>query len=356
MKLIHCADVHLGSPMTTKMPNEKAKQRREEVLDAFRRMVDYAVENSVEAVLLAGDVFDNNQPNKKDKRAFFEILKLYPQLQFYYLRGNHDTEQSYDEALPNLHVFSEEWKYYRQGNVVIAGIEGTAANAGALYATLKLNESDFNVVMLHGDAVLGKTEHSQNGRIELGRLKGKQINYLALGHIHYYHGGVLDERGQYAYAGCLEGRGFDETGEKGFLLLDTDAPEKIKFVCSSKRTVNICEVNATGLQSIEAAIVEAKKRCKSRPQDIVRFEFVGEVEFDHAFLKQTATEALSGLYYYVEVKDRTVQKIDAAQFEKEVSLAGEFLKLVYEDARLSESQKQQIVDVGLKALHGREVE
>ena len=210
--------------------------------------------------------------------------------------------------------------------------------------------------MLHGDAVLGKTEHSQNGRIELGRLKGKQINYLALGHIHYYHGGGLDERGHYAYAGCLEGRGFDETGEKGFLLLDTDAPEKIKFVCSSKRTVNICEVNVTGLQSIEAAIVEAKKRCKSRPQDIVRFEFVGEVEFDHAFLKQTATEALSGLYYYVEVKDRTVQKIDAAQFEKEVSLAGEFLKLVYEDARLSESQKQQIVDVGLKALHGREVE
>ena len=52
------------------------------------------------------------------------------------------------------------------------------------------------------------------------RLKEKNIDYLALGHIHEYSQGQIDLRGKYAYSGCLEGRGFDELGEKGFILID----------------------------------------------------------------------------------------------------------------------------------------
>ena len=56
--------------------------------------------------------------------------------------------------------------------------------------------------------------------INLGELRNKSIDYLALGHVHSYEEGQLLPRGVYCYPGCLEGRGFDETGEHGFVLLD----------------------------------------------------------------------------------------------------------------------------------------
>ena len=59
----------------------------------------------------------------------------------------------------------------------------------------------------------------------------KNIDYLALGHIHKYKQAELDQRGVYCYSGCLEGRGFDECGEKGFVLLDIDEESlKLKTV------------------------------------------------------------------------------------------------------------------------------
>ena len=44
----------------------------------------------------------------------------------------------------------------------------------------------------------------------------------AIFEISSYSTGEIDERGKYAYSGCLEGRGFDETGDKGFVLIDVN--------------------------------------------------------------------------------------------------------------------------------------
>ena len=47
MKLIHCADIHLGSKIEAKFPKDKSVERRREVLNTFERMVDYARENDI---------------------------------------------------------------------------------------------------------------------------------------------------------------------------------------------------------------------------------------------------------------------------------------------------------------------
>lgn len=60
MKLIHCADLHLDSRLQTHLDRDRAKQRRDELLRNFARLADYAAENSVEAVLIAGDLFDRD--------------------------------------------------------------------------------------------------------------------------------------------------------------------------------------------------------------------------------------------------------------------------------------------------------
>ena len=61
MKLIHCADVHLGARLESKFPQEVSKTRKEEVRNSFKRMVEYAVENGVQVILLAGDIFDGDE-------------------------------------------------------------------------------------------------------------------------------------------------------------------------------------------------------------------------------------------------------------------------------------------------------
>ncbi len=58
MKNIHCADLHLDSKMSANLDKESAKERKGEILHTFGRMVEYAAQNQVAAILIAGDMFD----------------------------------------------------------------------------------------------------------------------------------------------------------------------------------------------------------------------------------------------------------------------------------------------------------
>ena len=53
MKLIHCADLHLDSKMESIMPTDLAKIRKVEILDTFRRMIDYAYINNINIIIRA---------------------------------------------------------------------------------------------------------------------------------------------------------------------------------------------------------------------------------------------------------------------------------------------------------------
>ena len=58
MKIIHCADLHLDSALRAHVDKDHGKKRRAEILNTFERMVDYAADNGVSAIMIAGDMFD----------------------------------------------------------------------------------------------------------------------------------------------------------------------------------------------------------------------------------------------------------------------------------------------------------
>lgn len=58
MKIIHCADLHLDSKMTSNLSKEQAKERKMEILRTYSRMIEYARNNDVKAIIIAGDLFD----------------------------------------------------------------------------------------------------------------------------------------------------------------------------------------------------------------------------------------------------------------------------------------------------------
>ena len=356
IKIIHCADVHLGSKMDSRLPADKAKIRREEVLGTFENMVRYARENGVRVIMLSGDVFDSDRPIKRDKDAFYRIVKSNPQIDFWYRRGNHDGGQTYEESFPNLKTFSGEWEGYSYDGVTIYGIETSSDNARSLYSTLNLSEEGLNIVMLHG-----QIDNSEGvDRVNLLKLRDKNIDYLALGHIHSYSKGKLDGRGEYAYSGCLEGRGYDEVGEKGFVLLTADGKITSQFIPFAKRKIVELSADVSKAEDeyqacdMVCAAVKGDKNCTFA--DLLRINLTGEIPFDNQELAKVVTRRLEGDYFFVSVKDATVRSFDIEQLALDKSLKGEFIRTVLADDNIPNDKKSAVISAGLKAIAGREVE
>ena len=85
MKIIHCADLHLDSKMETNLSKEKSKERKNEILITFERMVDYARQNGVEIIIIAGDMFDKKNITQKCKKTVKSAIYLNPEIDFIYL-------------------------------------------------------------------------------------------------------------------------------------------------------------------------------------------------------------------------------------------------------------------------------
>ena len=345
MKIIHCADIHLGAPIQS-FPKEVSEERKREVRNTFLRMVEFAREQDVKVIMLSGDVFDRDKPYKKDVDFFYGVVEKNPDIDFLYLRGNHDQEGK-NIILPNLKTFSTSWQSYAYGDVVISGIELATENSSSLYSTLSLNEKKRNIVMLHGQI---------GGEINLTKLRDKNIDYLALGHIHQYEEGKLDGRGMYAYSGCLEGRGFDETGMKGFVLLDVEEKLSYAFTPFSLRCIERVELDVSGLQEGGEMARLAREKILFKKENIYRIELVGEVDADVDNFAEDVQRYLERDCAYLSVKDKTKKKIDYTAYEGDNSLKGEFVRMVRDSVEYTEEEKAQIIALGLKALAGREVD
>lgn len=353
MKFIHCADIHLGSKIESKFPREKSNERKAELRASFSRMIAYAKDNGVRAVLLSGDVFDSDRPLKKDKEFFYSVVRCNPDIDFIYLRGNHDIMESYTEYdLENLKTFSEAWQSYRYEDVVISGIELCAENARSFYSSLVLDKTKTNIVMLHGQI----SDSEAIGRIKLAKLKNKNIDYLALGHIHSFTEGKLDERGAYVYAGCLEGRGFDEIGEKGFVEINIGQQVAYKFIENSFRVLDEITVDISDTQDAYSACRKVKDLIKNKREDIIRVNLTGEVSYDCGGIEKEVEKQLEKDYYLVNVKSKVTQKFDIEKISGDISLRGEFLRTVLQSDGYTDEEKQEIISIGLRALDGREVD
>lgn len=354
MKFIHCSDLHLDSKMEQHLSAAQARERNAECCATFARLVRYAAEQCVTAVLIAGDMFDTERASVQTAGFVLDQIRNTPQVDFLYLRGNHD-ESVFDgmEKPENFRTFDSAWTYHRYGNVVIAGLELNRENWGDMYESLDLKKEDTNIVMLHGQ------ESTQPGpeQIALPLLRGKGIDYLALGHIHSYRCEKLDLDSLWCYCGCLEGRGFDECGEKGFVLLNVEGNVvRPTFVPFARRMLREVEADITGLSSV-TEILQALERASEeiRADDLVKFVLTGnytlETQKDLAFLKKM----LEGRFYCLRIKDESRLKIERETYEHDISLKGEFIRLVMASDK-TEEEKEQIICCGIRALSGEEVE
>ena len=192
--------------------------------------------------------------------------------------------------------------------------------------------------------------------INLQALKNKNIDYLALGHIHKYKQEKLDNRGIYCYSGCLEGRGFDEVGPKGFVEVDVSKGHVVStFRPFSSRIIEEYSVDVSGLDGAIAMCHRIEDQVPFDVNNIYRINLCGKLDALQPEYIADIQVYLSPKGYLVDIKDKTEKIMDIQQYEGDISIRGEFIRRVWNSDAYTDEEKTRMLQFGLRALEGKEV-
>ncbi len=361
IKLLHAADFHLDSPLGAAGPSPAV--RRAELRRTAERVFELAGSEKVDIILLAGDLFDNNSPYL----GTVELLKqltLEAKVPVCIAPGNHDyySERSpyaQDDWPENVHIFSEPAlsgaHFSSLGcNVWGAAFTSPMCQSQPLQGFQVPEGEDVNIILLHGEVT---TASSRYGAITPQQILKAGADYLALGHIHAYSGLHTQDDRAWAWPGCPEGRGFDETGDKGVIIAEIEKGRvDIRFESLARRRYYDITVdpdcNSYPLQAVLSALPMGTE------DDICRIVFRGQ-SGKTGLQAEALRLALSERFYSLELLDRTVLSDDIWNQANQDSLRGLFLQSLREKNAKSETPDQEHIIMlaahfGLAALDGRE--
>ena len=333
--------------------------RQREIVDAFFRMVSYAKEEGIDAVLIAGDLFDNNFVSDSVTNEVATILQNASPVQFYLVFGNHDGGAKLPFIPPNVHTFNtSSFSTYEIGQgVFVTGVD-TVYLTNALLNLPALDENRFHIMLLHGQAVQNAKTQAED--IPLAQIGALPVDYLALGHIHKPtpYAISFSARGKYRYCGCLESRGFDEIGNRGFfqLTIENNRIVEEKFLSVATRQVIEKQVDissATTYFDMERLVLEALDTVSTK--DMVKISLTGRYQ---ATLKKDLNllfHRVAPNYFGCKVEDYSTLQMDYSAYENDVTERGEFIKAVtrYE---MNDKLRAEVLEVGLKALAGENID
>ena len=360
MRILHAADLHLDSAFAG-LAEEKAALLRQESRDILRRMVDWANDHAVDVMLLSGDLFDSDRMYSQTARTLAQALARF-RGRIFLSPGNHDfyaPGSGYDAVdwPENVHIFTSrrpQTVLLRSLNASVTGAAFTSAEEWEPFdgASFSGGDAPIRLGVLHGEVTRGESKYRAIPPTEIEKTN---LTYLALGHVHRCAGVQRAGNTAYAYPGCLPGRGFDETGDKGFLY-GKITPEKVEleFIPFAPRRYQSVTADITDRDPADAVRQALDPDCG---QDICRVLLTGSRREN--FSLSALTSELSGLCAALELTDETYPEEDVWARCGEDSLRGLFLQNLrarYDGA--DEDEKRQLLQAarfGLAALDNRDL-
>ena len=360
MRILHAADLHLDSAFAG-LAEEKAALLRQESRDILRRMVDWANDHAVDVMLLSGDLFDSDRMYSQTARTLAQALARF-RGRIFLSPGNHDfyaPGSGYDAVdwPENVHIFTSrrpQTVLLRSLNASVTGAAFTSAEEWEPFdgASFSGGDAPLRLGVLHGEVTRGESKYRAIPPAEIEKMN---LTYLALGHVHRCAGVQRAGNTAYAYPGCLPGRGFDETGDKGFLYGEI-TPEKVEleFIPFAPRRYQSVTADITDRVPADAVRQALDPDCG---QDVCRVLLTGSRREN--FSLSALTSELSGLCAALELTDETYPEEDVWARCGEDSLRGLFLQNLrarYDGA--DEDEKRQLLQAarfGLAALDNRDL-
>jgi len=263
IRILHISDVHINKSFATKDEVLRHKLQRA-VLKSFQNAVSYCISNGLDALLIAGDLFDSGHISLKDgeivKDAFEQLNKH--QIKVLYASGNHDYTH-YDSKIRQINwpenvvtFFDDQYKIYdlmdknQQVYKVVGCGHMIQHESRNLIETFPVgNYIGLAHAMVQSSITKGDEGDYLPSTIET--ISSKGYYYFALGHIH--QNGPIDKHESIFYSGSLQGLNSNETGLKGGNLVTIkDGLTDVKFVPLSAVRFEKIEIDVSSYETMEA--------------------------------------------------------------------------------------------------------
>ncbi len=362
VKILHTADCHLGSPISG-LTSAASAVRRQQLESAFSDMLKKASELSVDVMLISGDLFDNEYAAPSTVKRLNDFALENKDIRIVIAPGNHDCimgNKCYASlSAENITVFNSgeiERVDIPRLNLTIYGIGNINPHSERRYLRdfYVDDVSRINIMCCHG-LITGQGGHTPYNPITREDMAGSGLDYIALGHVHAYSG--IEHLGSvsYAYPGCILGRGFDEQGEKGYIIGSIDkGTANLNFVKSDYPSFRRVYVDCTDSCDMTEVISRAQTACENIPDaDFVSVVLDGRVKSELVINRTVVKDALRR-FSFIKVADKTLPRLDYMEMVNEQTLKGLFIRSVLESG-LDEAEAQKAISIGLAALCGEEL-
>ncbi len=281
IKFIHTADLHLDTPFKGlgEWNPWLAGKLKDATYRSFSRIIDLAISEKVDFVLIAGDIFDSENMSLAAQMRFTAEMKRLTEsgIKAYLICGNHDHLGSWDKGFPmppGIFRFGSSGvgkTTFSKNGKPVADIYGISYQTSYVEENLSLSynisgsPAPFSIAMLHGMAdIVGKDE--RYAPFGLRNLLEKSFDYWALGHVHARR--ILNDDPPVLYPGNPQGRDFGETGSKGCYLVEMKTGHKpaLSFIPVQDVRLEEIRIDLTGQENISSIgdlIEEAKDKVVS---------------------------------------------------------------------------------------------
>jgi len=262
MRFLHCADIHLDSPLRGLERYEGAPvdEVRGATRRAFENLIQCALRERVDFVVIAGDLYDGDWPDFNTGLFFAKGMAQLGDagIAVYLLRGNHDAASKLTRSLPlpgNVRLFSDRAPATFVDDALGLAIHGqsfaTAAVADDLAAGYPTAiRGHVNVGVAH-TSLTGRPGHDPYAPTTDEVLRSKGYDYWALGHVHARE--IVARDPWIVFPGNVQGRHIREQGSKGCELVTiADGHITAEPVALDVLRWRELRVDATGMPDLDA--------------------------------------------------------------------------------------------------------
>lgn len=284
LKFLHIADVHLDTSFYSKKEDLR-KKLRDGIRKSFSNAIDLCINERVNALLIAGDLFDNDKLSFKTEQFLVNEFRRLDEndINVFYATGNHDPGHLSYRA--NSIKWPDNVYLFNDDSIKVIDIKNPLGEV--IYSVVscghKTNNEGRNLVkefphkegnlpyigVLHTMVtnVKGAENHDRYLPCSREDLESKDYDYWALGHIHKRQ--KIGENAEIYYPGNIQGRHPRETGKKGGLLISIDKNNSIDIDFRPLSTIEWSTISISGLDDIKE-YTELKDYIGSQIKDHIR--------------------------------------------------------------------------------------
>ncbi|MGQ9545806.1 MAG: metallophosphoesterase family protein [Dehalococcoidia bacterium] len=369
LKILHTADIHLGAKFSAL--GDKGASQREQLRATLKNVVAMAINEKVNIVLIAGDLFDSNQQPQKNIDLVIEQFNLLASnsIPVCLIPGTHDSLDSssiyrkvdFEGKCPNLKIFPGQnvsWKEYPELGLTVYGKANFSNRSytSPLQGLKRSTSSKFHVAMAHGSFYIPEKTAEDDHVFTLEEVEASGMHYLALGHWHRVYRCMGKPEAWY----CGPPEWIPGQKEAGAVLL-------VSLLDSGEVKVEPRKIGLRDYEEVELDMGEIQdlamlraKICERANKNLIRQAALKGLRDAELIINPGELETdLGENFFHLTIVDKSHPRVAAVTQDEERLIRSRFVRLMKAQIEGSQGEDREIAEsalqYGIALLDGKEV-